>query len=113
MQDVVRAHVELRIIGSPSFCFSFTSDEFDIYHLNDAMQKRGWRLNGQQYPNAVHMAVTRPQTQEGVLEAWTDDIPRRRRLCQRASRRTRAELVRVRRSAGADGGSHRQDQHRQ
>jgi sphinganine-1-phosphate aldolase len=75
MQDVVRAQPELRIIGNPSFCFSFTSDEFDIYHLNDAMRQRGWRLNGQQYPNAVHMAVTRPQTQDGVLEAWTDDIP--------------------------------------
>ena len=75
MQDVVRAQHELRIIGNPSFCFSFTSDEFDIYHLNDAMRQRGWRLNGQQYPNAVHMAVTRPQTQDGVLEAWTDDIP--------------------------------------
>jgi glutamate/tyrosine decarboxylase-like PLP-dependent enzyme len=75
MQDVVRAQPELRVIGKPSFCFSFTSDEFDIYHLNDAMRARGWRLNGQQYPGAVHMAVTRPQTQEGVLEAWIDDIP--------------------------------------
>jgi hypothetical protein len=75
MQDVVRAEPELRIIGNPSFCFSFTSDVFDIYHVNDAMRQRGWRLNGQQYPNAVHMAVTRPQTQDGVLEAWSRDIP--------------------------------------
>jgi glutamate/tyrosine decarboxylase-like PLP-dependent enzyme len=75
MQDVVKAQPELRIIGNPSFCFSFTSDVFDIYHLNDAMRERGWRLNGQQYPNAVHMAVTGPQTQDGVIQAWTDDIP--------------------------------------
>jgi sphinganine-1-phosphate aldolase len=75
MQEAVRAHSELRIIGSPSFCFSFTSDEFDIYHVNDAMKERGWRLNGQQYPNAIHMAVTRPQTQDGVLEAWQRDLP--------------------------------------
>jgi glutamate/tyrosine decarboxylase-like PLP-dependent enzyme len=75
MQDVVRAQPELRIIGNPSFCFSFTSDEFDIYHVNDALRSRGWRLNGQQYPGALHMAVTRPQTQDGVLAAWTDDIP--------------------------------------
>ncbi|MGZ4766598.1 MAG: pyridoxal-dependent decarboxylase, partial [Ilumatobacteraceae bacterium] len=75
MQDVVRAQPELRIIGNPSFCFSFTSDVFDIYHVNDALRAKGWRLNGQQYPNAVHMAVTRPQTQEGVLEAWVDDLP--------------------------------------
>ncbi len=75
MQDVVKAHSELRVIGNPSFCFSFTSDEFDIYHVNDAMRERGWRLNGQQYPNAIHMAVTRPQTQEGVLQSWAVDIP--------------------------------------
>ena len=37
----VRAHPELRIIGNPSFCFSFTSDVFDIYHVNDAMKARG------------------------------------------------------------------------
>jgi len=74
MQDAVRAHPELRIIGSPTFCFSFTSDEFDIYHVNDLMRGRGWRFNGQQYPNAIHMAVTRPQTQPGVVDAFTDDL---------------------------------------
>jgi hypothetical protein len=65
----------LRIIGNPSFCFSFTSDVFDIYHVNDEMRTRGWRLNGQQYPNALHMAVTGPQTQSGVVEAWAEDLP--------------------------------------
>ena len=74
MQDVVRAQPELRIIGNPSFCFSFTSDEFDIYHVNDAMKERGWRLNGQQYPNAIHMAVTRPQTQPGVADQFAADL---------------------------------------
>ena len=34
----------------------------------------GWRLNGQQYPNALHMAVTRPQTQPGVAEAFAADL---------------------------------------
>jgi glutamate/tyrosine decarboxylase-like PLP-dependent enzyme len=74
MQDVVRSHPELRIMGHPSFCFSFTSDQFDIYHVYDSLRERGWRLNGQQYPNAIHMAVTRPQTQAGVLEAWAVDL---------------------------------------
>jgi len=74
MKAAVRSHPELRIIGSPTFCFSFTSDEFDIYHVNDAMRKHGWRFNGQQYPNAIHMAVTRPQTQEGVVGAFAADL---------------------------------------
>jgi glutamate/tyrosine decarboxylase-like PLP-dependent enzyme len=74
MQEAVRSHPSLRIIGKPSFLFSFTSDEFDIYHINDFLRTKGWRLNGQQYPNAVHMAVTRPQTQPGVVQRWVDDL---------------------------------------
>jgi hypothetical protein len=42
--------------------------------VNDAMKERGWRFNGLQYPNALHMAVTRPQTQPGVADAFTDDL---------------------------------------
>ncbi len=74
LKDVVRSHKELRILGNPSFLFSFTSDEFDIYHVNDSMVQNGWRFNGQQYPNAIHMAVTRPQTQPGVVEAFAKDL---------------------------------------
>jgi sphinganine-1-phosphate aldolase len=74
MMAAVRSHPELRIMGSPTFCFSFTSDEFDIYHVNDVMRERGWRFNGQQYPNAIHMAVTRPQTQPGVAEQFAADL---------------------------------------
>ena len=62
------------MLGEPTFLFSFTSDEFDVYHVNDFMRPRGWRFNGQQYPNALHMAVTRPQTQPGVVEAFTADL---------------------------------------
>jgi sphinganine-1-phosphate aldolase len=74
MQDVVRSHDELRILGNPTFCFSFTSDVFDIYHVNDHMRSKGWRFNGQQYPNAIHMAVTRPQTQPGLVDEFANDL---------------------------------------
>ncbi|MGB8197367.1 MAG: aminotransferase class V-fold PLP-dependent enzyme [Acidimicrobiales bacterium] len=74
MQDAVRSHPSLRLMGHPSFLFSFTSDEFDIYLVNDYLRTKGWRMNGQQYPNAIHMAVTRPQTQPGVVEQWTKDL---------------------------------------
>ncbi|MCU1352742.1 MAG: gadB 1 [Acidimicrobiales bacterium] len=74
MQEAVRSHPELRIMGDPTFLFSFRSDEFDIYHVNDFMRPKGWRFNGQQYPNALHMAVTRPQTQPGVAEAFAADL---------------------------------------
>ena len=74
MQDAIRSHPSLRIMGTPSFLFSFTSDEFDVYLVNDFLRTKGWRMNGQQYPNAIHMAVTRPQTQPGVVERWTKDL---------------------------------------
>jgi sphinganine-1-phosphate aldolase len=74
MQAAVRSHPELRMLGKPTFLFSFTSDEFDVYHVNDFMRKRGWRFNGQQYPNALHMAVTRPQTQPGVADEFAVDL---------------------------------------
>ncbi|HTZ10456.1 MAG TPA: pyridoxal-dependent decarboxylase [Acidimicrobiales bacterium] len=74
MQDAVRSHPELRILGRPTFLFSFTSEVFDVYHVNDFLRSRGWRLNGQQYPNALHMAVTRPQTQPGVAERFATDL---------------------------------------
>ena len=74
MQRAVRSHDSLRIIGSPSFLFSFSATDYDVYLVNDFLRLRGWRLNGQQYPNALHMAVTRPQTQPGVLERWEADL---------------------------------------
>ncbi len=74
MQDAVTDLEELRLMGSPSFCFAFTSDEFDIYHVNDHMKTLGWRFNGQQYPSALHMCVTGPQTQPGVVERFRGDL---------------------------------------
>jgi sphinganine-1-phosphate aldolase len=74
MQDAVRSHPELRVLGAPTFCFAFLSDAFDVYHVNDRMRERGWRLNGLQHPNALHMCVTRPQSQPGVAEAFAADL---------------------------------------
>ena len=74
LQDVVVSHPELRLLGQPTFLFAFTSDEFDIYHVADSMRADGWRFNGLQYPNALHMAVTRPQTQPGVVDRFRQDL---------------------------------------
>ena len=74
MQEAVKSHSELRLVGDPTFCFSFTSDDFSIYHVNDSLASNGWRLNGQQYPDSIHMAVTRPQIRDGLVEKWADDL---------------------------------------
>jgi sphinganine-1-phosphate aldolase len=74
MQAELKKQTALRLMGSPTFCFSFTSDAFDIYHVNDFMKQRGWRFNGQQFPSAIHMCVTGPQTQPGVPERFGADL---------------------------------------
>ncbi|MGB9346429.1 MAG: aspartate aminotransferase family protein, partial [Ilumatobacteraceae bacterium] len=74
MQDAVKSHPALTIMGDPTFCFAFRSDEFDIYHVNDHMKRNGWRFNGLQRPHALHFCITGPQTQPGVVEAFAADL---------------------------------------
>ena len=61
-------------VGTPTFVVAFTSDVVDIYHVNDAMRARGWRFNGLQYPNGLHLAVTGPQLHEGIVERFAADL---------------------------------------
>ena len=74
MQEAVKSHPSLIMNGSPTYCFSFRSNDYDVYHVNDFMRTKGWRFNGQQNPNSIHMAVTGPQTQPGVVEAFAADL---------------------------------------
>ncbi len=74
MQGAVKSLPELVLMGDPTFCFSFRSDEFNVYHVNDFMKTRAWRFNGQQHPAAIHMCVTRPQTKPGVADAFARDL---------------------------------------
>ncbi|HEY5662522.1 MAG TPA: aminotransferase class V-fold PLP-dependent enzyme [Ilumatobacter sp.] len=74
MQAAVRSHPDLIVMGDPTFCFAFRSEAFDIYHVNDHMKRNGWRFNGLQRPPALHMCVTGPQTQPGVVEAFAADL---------------------------------------
>lgn len=74
MKEAVAALPQLRRLGDSPFVVAFTSDEFDVYHVSDHMRERGWRFNGLQYPNGLHLAVTRPQTQEGIVERFRTDL---------------------------------------
>lgn len=74
MKKTIESHEDLRLMGKSTFCLSFRSDAFDIYHVNDFMKTRHWRFNGQQNPSAIHMCVTMPQTRPGVAEAFEKDL---------------------------------------
>ncbi len=76
--DTIKAGVakipELKIIGKPTYCIAIASDTLDIYHVNDFMGSRGWRLNGLQKPAGFHICVTLPQTLPGVAARFVRDI---------------------------------------
>ena len=65
---------ELQVIGDPTFLVAFRSPELNIYHVNDHLIARGWRLNALQLPAALHFCVTRPNTAPHVVEAFLDDL---------------------------------------
>ena len=65
---------ELEVIGEPTFLVAFRSPELNIYHVNDHLIAKGWRLNALQLPAALHFCVTRPNTAPGVADAFIDDL---------------------------------------
>ena len=69
----------LQVIGDPTFLIAFMADrddpqDLDVYLINDALKKAGWRMNALQLPPALHFCVTRPNTKPGVAQAFLDDL---------------------------------------
>ena len=70
----VDAIPELEVIGDPTFLVAFRARELNIFHVNDFLIGRGWRLNALHLPPALHFCVTRPNTAPGVAEAFVADL---------------------------------------
>jgi sphinganine-1-phosphate aldolase len=70
----VMAIPELDIVGQPTFLIALTSRSLDIFHVNDFLASRGWRLNGCQNPPAIHFCITLPQTLAGVADRFVVDL---------------------------------------
>ena len=55
----IRAIPGLKVLAEPvATVFAFTMEDGDIYRLGDAMQARGWHLDRQQLPPALHAMIT-------------------------------------------------------
>jgi glutamate/tyrosine decarboxylase-like PLP-dependent enzyme len=65
---------ELEVIGQPTFLVAFRSPGLNIYHVNDHLIAKGWRVNALQLPAALHFCVTRPNTAPGVADAFLADL---------------------------------------
>ena len=77
IRAAVVAHPELTLVGDSLWNIAFTTtpeSRLDIFHVNDGLADLGWRMNGLQFPPALHFCVTRPNTQDGVTEDFARDL---------------------------------------
>ncbi len=92
----------------PTFCFSFTSDEFDIYHVNDSHAAEGLAVQRpavpERDPHGGHPAADPARRGRGASPP-TSPRPSRtpRRSTRRARRRHRRDLRRRRRRPDRGG----------
>ncbi len=77
IRAAVVSHPELTLVGDSLWNIAFTTTPesgLDIFHVNDGLADLGWRMNGLQFPPALHFCVTRPNTQDGVTEDFARDL---------------------------------------
>ncbi len=77
LRGVIESNDELRVLGDPYFNVAFTTTKqsgLDIFHVNDFLASRRWRMNGLQLPAALHFCITRPNTQPGVIDRFAVDL---------------------------------------
>jgi glutamate/tyrosine decarboxylase-like PLP-dependent enzyme len=82
LREIIGEHPELRVLGDPLFNVAFAAtsadqrddDPIDIFHVNDALAAKQWRMNGLQHPPALHFCVTRPNTLPGVMDRFAVDL---------------------------------------
>ena len=65
---------EIKIAGKSTFVIGMVSDVVDMYHVNDYLISKGWRMNGCQNPPGFHFCVTLHNTLPGVAEAFIRDL---------------------------------------
>jgi glutamate/tyrosine decarboxylase-like PLP-dependent enzyme len=82
LREIIGEHPELRVLGDPLFNVAFAAtpadqlddDPIDVFHVNDALAAKKWRMNGLQHPPALHFCVTRPNTLPGVMDRFAEDL---------------------------------------
>ena len=73
MQDGIRKIPGLAVLAEPvGGVFAFGSDSINVYELGDAMDARGWKLDRQMNPAALHVMVT--PAHAAVVEQFLKDL---------------------------------------
>lgn len=69
----INAIPDLHILGKPDMSvFAFKSDEINNFALADVMEAKGWHLDRQQQPSALHMMIT--LAHEHVVDQFLADL---------------------------------------
>lgn len=81
LQNALTEHAVLKdhlsVIGEPLVsvvAFLSKDPSIDIYDVADAMSAKHWHLNSLQDPPGLHVAVTLPMTQPGVIDSLIADL---------------------------------------
>ncbi|XP_063703316.1 sphingosine-1-phosphate lyase isoform X2 [Culicoides brevitarsis] len=75
IENGLRKIKNIYIFGVPdTSVIAFGSKDFDIYRLSDALNKKGWNLNGLQFPPGLHICITDVHTQEGIADQFVNDV---------------------------------------
>jgi glutamate/tyrosine decarboxylase-like PLP-dependent enzyme len=73
LREGITAIPGLKLLGEPRLSvFAFSSDTLDVYALGDAMEARGWKLDRQMMPPALHLMVTPAHAK--VVEPFLADL---------------------------------------
>jgi glutamate/tyrosine decarboxylase-like PLP-dependent enzyme len=73
LRDGIGTIPGLHVFGEPAMSvFSFGSDRYDIMAIGDAMDDRGWHLDRQKGPDALHLMVS-PE-HEKVVDTFLSDL---------------------------------------
>lgn len=71
-QNRINSFEGLKVFGDPDMCiFSFGSNDFNIYELGDEMHLKGWLMDRQQNPSALHLSIS-PYHANIIDEFFTD-----------------------------------------
>ncbi|MDC0713904.1 aspartate aminotransferase family protein [Stigmatella sp. ncwal1] len=69
----INAIAGLRVLGAPQMgVFAFSSESLNVYELGDAMEARGWKMDRQQNPPALHCMMT--PSHERIVEPLLADL---------------------------------------
>jgi sphinganine-1-phosphate aldolase len=71
----LEATPHIYILGEPlASVFAFASKDFNVYHLHEALSKKGWNLSALQFPPAIHVSVTNVHTRDDIAQSLVNDI---------------------------------------